>query len=424
MTAPLTLASAAELDAADPLAPFREEFHIPPGPDWKPSAYFCGNSLGLLPKAVQGALEQVLADWARLGVEAHFDGSSPWMHYHETLADATARLVGAKPIEVVVMNNLTVNLHLLMVSFYRPTATRYKILMEGGAFPSDQYAMESQARLHGLAPDDAIVELVPRPGEHTLRTEDIEAKIQELGDSLATVLIGGVNYYTGQAFDMAAITKAGHAVGAYVGFDLAHAAGNLHLQLHDWDVDFACWCTYKYLNSGPGGTSGVFVHERFANRPDLVRLAGWWGHDPSVRFQMKKGFRPMPGAAGWQLSNAQIFPMAIHRASLETVDRAGGMAVLRRKSEQLTAYLESQIWALELPASQLEIITPTDPAQRGCQLSILVHQRGRELFDFLAAQGIIADWREPNVIRLAPVPLYNSFEDVARVGEALRQFFR
>lgn len=423
MTYDSTPAFAAQLDAQDPLAAFRQEFHIPPGPDWKPSAYFCGNSLGLQPKGVQGALEQVLADWARLGVEAHFDGSSPWMPFHETLTVATARLVGAKPLEVVVMNNLTVNLHLLMVTFYRPTATRYKILMEGGAFPSDQYAMESQARLHGLAPDDVIVELLPRPGEYTLRTEDILAKIAELGDSLATVLMGGVNYYTGQAFDMAAITRAGHAVGAMVGFDLAHAAGNLHLELHGWDVDFACWCSYKYLNSGPGGTSGVYVHERFAHRPDLVRLAGWWGHDPTNRFQMKKGFRPMAGAGGWQLSNAQIFPMAIHRVSLEMVDRAGGMAALRRKSEQLTGYLEHLINELNLPKSKLETITPADPAQRGCQLSLLVHERGRELFDFLAAQGIIADWREPNVIRLAPVPLYNSFEDVHRAGMALQAFF-
>lgn len=419
----LTLTTAAQLDAIDPLAPFRQEFHIPPGPDGKPCAYFCGNSLGLMPKAVQGALEQVQADWARLGVDAHFEGSSPWMPYHETLTEGAAALVGAKPIEVVVMNNLTVNLHLLMVSFYRPTATRYKILMEGGAFPSDQYAMESQARLHGLDPATTIVELMPRPGEHTLRTEDILARIEELGDSLATVIMGGVNYYTGQAFDMAAITRAGHAVGATVGFDLAHAAGNLLLRLHDWDVDFACWCTYKYLNSGPGGTSGVFVHERYAQRPDLVRLAGWWGHDPSDRFQMKKGFRPMPGAAGWQLSNAQIFPMALHRVSLDIVARAGGMAALRQKSERLTGYLEAQLNDLELPQSQLEIITPTDPAQRGCQLSLLVHERGRELFDFLAQRGIIADWREPNVIRMAPVPLYNSFADVARVGEALREFY-
>ena len=417
-----TPTSAAQLDAADPLAAFRQEFHLPPGPDGQPCAYFCGNSLGLMPKAARAAVEAEFEAWEEHGVEGHFHGVSPWMHYHETLTAATARLVGARPLEVVVMNNLTVNLHLLLVSFYRPTATRYKVLMEGGAFPSDQYALESQARLHGLDPADAIVELVPRPGEHTLRTEDIEATIAELGDSLATVLIGGVNYYTGQAFDMAAIARAGHAVGALVGFDLAHAAGNLELHLHDWDVDFACWCTYKYLNSGPGGTSGVFVHERFAQCPDLVRLAGWWGHDPNDRFQMKRGFRPMPGAAGWQLSNAQIFPLAIHRASLAIVERAGGMAVLRRKSEQLTARLEALIRGLGLPSTQLEIITPADPAQRGCQLSVLVHERGRELFDFLAARGIIADWREPNVIRLAPVPLYNSFEDVERVGAALRQW--
>ena len=415
-------ATAAQIDAADPLAAFRQEFHIPLGPDGQPCAYFCGNSLGLQPKAARAAVEQEFDTWERLGVEGHFQAPSFWMHFHDTLTEASARLVGANPLEVVVMNNLTVNLHLLLVTFYRPTATRYKILMEGGAFPSDQYAMESQARLHGREPDETIVELVPRPGEHTLRTEDIVAKIAELGDSLATVILGGVNYYTGQAFDMSTITKAGHAVGAMVGFDLAHAAGNLEMHLHDWDVDFACWCTYKYLNSGPGGTSGVFVNERFAHRPDLVRLAGWWGHDPSDRFQMKKGFRPMAGAAGWQLSNAQIFPMAIHRASLEIVDRAGGMAALRRKSEQLTAALEAEINALGLPKSKLEIITPTDPVQRGCQLSVLVHERGRELFDFLAAQGIIADWREPNVIRLAPVPLYNSFEDVQRVGDALRQW--
>ena len=415
--------SPAQLDAADPLAPFRQEFHLPPGPDGQPAAYFCGNSLGLMPKGVRAAVEQEFADWERLAVEGHFHGVSPWMHYHETLTEGSAALVGAKPIEVVVMNNLTVNLHLLMVSFYRPTATRYQILMEGGAFPSDQYAVESQARLHGLDPADTIVELVPRPGEHTLRTEDILAKISELGNSLATIIMGGVNYYTGQAFDMAAITHAGHAVGATVGFDLAHAAGNLRLHLHDWDVDFACWCTYKYLNSGPGGTSGVFVHERYAHRPDIGRLAGWWGHDPTSRFQMKKGFRPMPGAAGWQLSNAQIFPMALHRVSLDIVERAGGMAALRQKSERLTGYLEAQLNELQLSDSKLEIITPADPAQRGCQLSLLVRERGRELFDFLAGRGIITDWREPNVIRLAPVPLYNSFADVRRVGEALREFY-
>ncbi|OON70792.1 kynureninase [Hymenobacter sp. CRA2] len=413
---------ARQLDAKDPLRAFRDRFHLPAGPDGQPGVYCCGNSLGLMPKAARAAVEAEFQSWEEHAVEGHFHGVAPWMHYHELLTDATARLVGAKPVEVVVMNSLTVNLHLLLISFYRPAGRRYKVLMEGGAFPSDQYALESQVKLHGYAPDDAIVELVPRLGEHTLRTADIEAKIQELGEELAVVILGGVNYYTGQAFDMPAITRAGHAVGATVGFDLAHAAGNLLLHLHDWDVDFACWCSYKYLNSGPGGTSGVFVHERFANSPELPRLAGWWGHDPSDRFQMKKGFRPMAGAAGWQLSNAQIFPMAIHRAALALVDEAGGMEALRRKSEPLTGYLEFVLREAGLPAEVLEIITPTDPTQRGCQLSLLVHRQGRALFDFLAERGIMADWREPNVIRLAPVPLYNSFEDVWRIGQAVAQW--
>ncbi|KAA9331689.1 kynureninase [Hymenobacter busanensis] len=412
---------ARQLDAQDPLRAFRSQFLIPKGPDGQPCTYVCGNSLGLQPTSARAAVEAEFAAWEEHGVEGHFRGTA-WMHYHDTLTEATARLVGAKPVEVVVMNSLSVNLHLLLISFYRPTATRYKLLMEGGAFPSDQYAAASQAKLHGLNPDEAVVELVPRPGEHTLRTEDIEAKIQELGDSLALVMLGGVNYYTGQAFDMAAVTRAGHAVGATVGFDLAHAAGNLLLHLHDWDVDFACWCTYKYLNSGPGGTSGVFVHERFANRPDLPRLAGWWGHDPSDRFQMKKEFRPMPGAAGWQLSNAQVFPMAIHKASLAIFDEAGGMPALRQKSEQLTGYLEWLLRELNLPADELEIITPADPAQRGCQLSLLLRRRGRALFEHFAARGIMADWREPNVIRLSPVPLYNSFEDVWRIGQAVAEW--
>lgn len=410
---------ARQLDAQDPLRGFQDRFHLPPGPDGQPAVYLCGNSLGLQPKSARPAVELEFQSWQEHAVEGHFREPSQWMHYHETLTAASARLVGARPLEVVVMNNLTVNLHLLLISFYRPAGRRYKVLMEGGAFPSDQYALESQVKLHGYQPDDAIVELTPRPGEHTLRTADIEARIQALGEELALVILGGVNYYTGQAFDMAAITRAGHAVGATVGFDLAHAAGNLELHLHDWDVDFACWCSYKYLNSGPGGTSGVFVHERFAERPDLPRLAGWWGHDATVRFQMKKGFRPMPGAAGWQLSNAQIFPMAIHRAALAIVDDAGGMPALRRKSEQLTAYLEYVLRAAGLPAEVLEIITPPDPAQRGCQLSVLVHQQGRQLFEFLSARGIMADWREPNVIRLSPVPLYNSFTDVWRVGQAV-----
>ena len=419
MTFEPTLAFAAHLDAQDPLRDFRSRFLIPPAPNGGESLYLCGNSLGLQPRAVRAALDQELNTWATLAVDGHFDGPSPWMHYHETLAETEALVVGAKPVEVVVMNNLTTNLHLLLTSFYRPTPTRYKVLMEGGAFPSDQYALETQTKLHGFAPDDAIVELTPRPGEHTLRTEDIEAKIAELGDSLATIIMGGINYYTGQVFDMQAITRAGHAVGAMVGFDLAHAAGNVKLHLHDWDVDFACWCTYKYMNSGPGSVGGAFVHERFADRPDLLRLAGWWGHDADERFKMQKGFKPMTGAAGWQLANGNILTLAAHRAALALFAEVGGMEPLRRKSEQLTAYLEFLINRLELPASRLEIITPADPAARGCQLSLLVHQSGRELFEHLTQAGVIGDWREPNVIRLAPVPFYNSFADVQRVGEVL-----
>ena len=412
---------AARLDAQDPLRFFRSQFHIPPGPDGQDSTYLCGNSLGLQPKTARAAVERQMQNWQELAVEGHFRGDTPWMTFHERLEQATAHIVGAKPLEVTVMNNLTTNLHLLLVSFYQPTSTRYKVLMEGGAFPSDQYALETQVQLRGFRPDDAIVELLPRPGEYTLRPEDILARIAELGDSLCTVIMGGINYYTGQVYDMAAITRAGHAVGARVGFDLAHAAGNIPLQLHDWDVDFACWCTYKYLNSGPGGVAGAFVHERFADQPELLRLAGWWGYNEKERFQMKKGFQPMRGAAGWQLSNGAILTLAAHEAALQVHEAAGGMTALRRKSEQLTAYLEFLIRGLELPAGTLEIITPQDPAARGCQLSILAQKDGRQLFDFLMSKGIIGDWREPNVIRLAPVPLYNSFRDVQRVGAALAE---
>lgn len=413
-----TLAFAQQLDKEDKLAHFRNEFYMPKK-DGKPMIYLCGNSLGLQPKNARAAIEQELNDWAELGVEGHFAGKNPWMYYHHFLTEKAAKVVGAKPSEVVIMNNLTANLHLMMVSFYRPTKTRYKIMMEGTAFPSDQYAMETQASFHGLNPDDAIIELKPREGEFTLRTEDIIAKINEHKEDLAIVMMGGVNYYTGQAYDMQAITKAGHAVGANVGFDCAHAAGNINLKLHDWDVDFAVWCTYKYLNSGPGGTSGVFVHERHGNNPDLIRFAGWWGHDEKERFQMKKGFKPMEGAAGWQLSNAQIFPMAIHKASLELFDRAG-IENLRAKSETLTAYLE---FILNDFNDYLTVITPKTPADRGCQLSIIVKENGKKLFDYLEANGIMPDWREPDVIRMSPVPMYNSFEDVYRIGEALKAYF-
>lgn len=421
-----TLSYAQQADREDALASFRNEFHLPVI-NGKPVIYLCGNSLGLQPKGARAAIDQELNDWAELGVEGHFKGKNPWKYYHHFLTEQAAKVVGAKPGEVVVMNNLTANLHLMMVSFYRPTKTRYKIMMEATAFPSDQYAMESQARFHGFDPEDAIIELKPRDGEYTLRTEDIINKINEHKNDLAIIMMGGVNYYTGQAFDMEAIAKAGHAVGANVGFDCAHAAGNLRLQLHDWDVDFAVWCSYKYLNSGPGGTSGVFVHEKHGNNPELVRFAGWWGHDEKTRFQMKKGFIPMEGAAGWQLSNAQIFPMAIHKASLELFEKAG-MDKLRKKSEQLTGYLEFILNEINAGPNgegnhYFTVITPKTPTDRGCQLSIIVKENGRKLFDYLEANNILPDWREPDVIRMSPVPLYNSFEDVYRIGEAMKNYF-
>ncbi|WP_114777331.1 kynureninase [Botryobacter ruber] len=414
-----SLAFAQQQDQLDPLQHYKSRFYAPQlkGQD---AIYFCGNSLGLQPKSAQAYLDHEMQNWADFAVEGHFKGDTPWFSYHELLAAATARVVGANPAEVVVMNQLTVNLHLMLVSFYRPQGKRYKIITEGGAFPSDQYALESQTRFHGYNPDDAIIELFPREGEHTLRTEDIIQSINSHADELALVMMGGINYYTGQLFDMAAITAAGHAAGALVGFDLAHAAGNVVMQLHQWEVDFAVWCSYKYLNSGPGGTSGVFVHERHGNNPDIPRFAGWWGHDASVRFQMKKGFIPMPGAAGWQLSNAQILPMAVHRASLELFDEAG-IANLRQKSEKLTGFLEFLIDDLQVNKNTLEVITPRDPAARGCQLSMLVKQNARLLFDKLTEAGIIVDFREPNVIRVAPTPLYNTFEEVFRFAEVLRQ---
>jgi len=413
-----TRQEAQTLDAADTLSSFRSKFHIPQK-DGVDMVYLCGNSLGLQPKSAREAIDQELKDWAELGVEGHFNGKNPWMYYHHFLTENAAKVVGASKDEVVIMNNLTANLHLMMVSFYRPTATRYKIIMEGGAFPSDQYAMETQARFHGLDPDKAIIELKPREGEYTLRTEDILKTISDCGNELAIVMMGGVNYYTGQAYDMKAIAAAAHAVGAYAGFDLAHAAGNLHLQLHDWDVDFAVWCTYKYLNSGPGGTSGVFVHEKHGNNPSIVRFAGWWGHDESTRFQMKKGFIPMKGAAGWQLSNAQILPMAVHKASLEMFAEAG-IANLRKKSEALTAKLYEVLSAF---SEHLTIITPSTAEDRGCQLSIIVKKDGKKLFQYLESKGILPDWREPDVIRMSPVPMYNTFMDIARIGEAMEEYF-
>ena len=406
-----TLEFAREMDAQDPLAQFRNRFYMPQK-DGKDCIYLCGNSLGLQPKSVREKIEQELIDWQNLGVEGHFHGKNPWFSYHHFLSKETANLVGAKESEVVVMNSLSVNLNLLMLSFYTPTTSRNKILVEAGAFPSDYYAVEQIIKMKGFDPNECMVECKPKAGQHTLETADILQQIEDLGDSLALVMFGGVNYYTGQYFDLKSITTAGHQVGANVGFDLAHAAGNLPMQLHDWNVDFATWCSYKYLNSGPGGTSGVFVHERHGNNPDLPRLAGWWGHDEKTRFLMKKGFIPQEGAAGWQMSNAQIFPMAIHKASLEIFEEAG-LNNLRQKSVLLTGFLEFLIDAANKEKELgFEIITPRNPIERGCQISLLTKANGKELFNQLTEKGVIADWREPNVIRVAPVPLYNSFEDV------------
>lgn len=402
-------------DQMDTLFPFRERFLFPQH-DNKDVHYFCGNSLGLQPKSVSYLMEKELQDWAKHGVEGHFRAANPWFSYHHIFSERLAKLVGANKDEVVAMNTLTVNLHLLMMSFYRPTKERYKIIMEAGAFPSDQYAMETQVRMHGYDPEDAIIEIKPRPGAHIIEEEDILSAIQDAGSSLALVMFGGVNYYTGQFFDLKAITAAAHAAGAYAGYDLAHAAGNIPLHLHDWDVDFACWCTYKYLNSGPGSVGGVFVHERFGDDPDFFRLAGWWGNDEKTRFKMEKGFMPQKGAASWQMSNAPVFNMVALNASLDIFDKAG-IGELRSKSEHMTAYLDYLL--RQLTNVSFEIITPQEQHRRGCQLSLLFKEKGREVFNYLTENGVVADWREPNVIRIAPVPLYNTFEDVYRFCEIL-----
>ncbi|MFQ5771081.1 MAG: kynureninase [bacterium] len=400
---------ALEMDSKDPLAHYREKFYLPTGQDGKECIYFCGNSLGLQPKSVRAYIEQKLQDWETLGVEAHFHAKNPWLTYNEFLAKPTARLVGAKPIEVVIMNALTVNLHLMVVSFYRPTAERHKILIESHAFPSDQYAVKSQMAFHGFDPEASLIKLIPRPGETTIRTEDIEGVIEKEGDAIALIMLGGVNYYTGQAFDMQRITRAGHAKGCVVGYDLAHAAGNIILKLHDWNVDFAVWCSYKYLNAGPGSLAGCFVHERFAHRLDLPRFAGWWGHNKETRFQMPPNFDPIPGAEGWQLSNPPILSMAPLRASMEMFDEVG-MEKLCAKSKLLTGYLEFLL--KQTLDDNIAIITPADVNQRGCQLSLRIKRGGKALYEKLKANHVICDWREPDIIRVAPVPLYNRFVDV------------
>lgn len=409
-------------DAKDSLKSYREKFHIPVINGIE-TIYFTGNSLGLQPTSAKSYIDAELEAWKNWGVEGHFEAKKPWFAYHEFLTEKAAKIVGAKPIEVVVTHSLTTNLHLLMVSFYRPTSTRFKIICEKKAFPSDQYALETQARFHGLEPSDAIVEVGPRDGEYLIREEDVLAKIAEVGDELAMVMIGGVNYYTGQLFDMESITKAGHAVGARVGFDLAHAAGNVKLELNKWGVDFAAWCSYKYLNSSPGGVAGLFVHERHANDKTIPRFAGWWGHDKETRFLMEPGFNPMAGAEGWQLSNAPILGMAAHLASLDLFDEVGMDALIEKRIE-LTNYLEyliNDLSARKGDQCSFEIITPKDQTKRGAQLSILAHGLGKSLFDTITKLGVIADWREPNVIRIAPVPMYNSFEDCYRFCEALEK---
>lgn len=406
-----------ELDKQDTLAHLRQQFYIPKHHDGSDALYFCGNSLGLQPRLVEQYLMEEVEDWRRLGVEGHTEARNPWLSYHEQFAQPLANIVGALPHEVVVMNGLTVNLHLLMVSFYRPTAQRFKILVEKGAFPSDKYAVVSQLRYHGYTEAEGLIEIAPREGEELIHLEDIAAAIEREGEQIALILIGGVNYYTGQVFDMQHITALGHAKGITVGFDLAHAAGNIPLHLHDWNVDFAAWCHYKYLNSGAGATAGVFIHEKHVGNPEIPRFEGWWGHDKSSRFQMPADFRPMATAEAWQMSNAPVFSMCPLRASLAVFGQTT-MAALREKSIRLTNYLESLIQAI--PTDSIRIITPSEAAQRGCQLSLQVKNADKSLHQRLMNAGVIADWREPDVIRIAPAPLYNSFEDVYRFVEILK----
>jgi kynureninase len=402
------------MDERDPLQDYRKRFLLPKSSSGGDCVYLCGHSLGLQPETAALYIERELKDWAQLGVEGHFRASNPWMPYHRLLAEQTAALVGAKPIEVVVMNSLTVNLHLMMVSFYRPTPTRHKIVVERGAFPSDQYAVKSQLRFHGFDPATSLIELSPLPGESCLRDEEIESLIEQSGDEIALILLGGVNYATGQAFDLAGITRAGHARGCVVGFDLAHAAGNLQLRLHDWDPDFALWCSYKYLNGGPGCMAGCFVHERHAYSFDLHRFAGWWGHDERSRFEMGPDFQPMSGAEGWQLSNPSIISLAVLRSSMDIFHEAG-MERLRDKSVMLTGYLEfllNQGSLNQSKSASFSIVTPQEKERRGAQLSIRIPQNGRALCERLTQEGMIGDWREPDTFRVAPVPLYNSYRDV------------
>ena len=421
MTFQNTREFAQSLDAQDELRKYRDEFHFP-HVNGKQVIYFTGNSLGLQPKRTKTYVDEVMNDWANLAVEGHFYSDKPWWDYQERFAVPLSEIVGAKPTEVGVMNTLTVNLHLLMVSFYNPTPQKYKIICEEKAFPSDQYMFQSQVKFHGFDPKDAIVEIKRREGEANIRLEDVLAKIDEVGNELALVLIGGVNYYTGQVFDMKTITAAGQKHGAYVGWDLAHAAGNVKLNLHDWNIDFAAWCSYKYMNSGPGNASGFFVHEKHHNDKELKRFAGWYGHNKERRFKMEPDFDPVHGADGWQISNLPILSLAPYLASVEMFAEVG-MDKLIAKRNLITSYLEFVLHEIdnELEGADFEILTPSNQEERGCQLSVYLHGQGRELFDRLMKNGVITDWREPNVIRLAPAPFYCSFEDMYEFGQILKE---
>ena len=417
----LSLDVARELDREDPLRGFRDQFHIP-HIDGKPDIYLVGNSLGLQPKRTSEYVAHELEQWKTLGVRGHFEGPFPWMPYHEFLTDTMANLVGGHSDEVVMMNTLTVNLHLMMATFYRPTATRNKILIESHAFPSDHYAVESQIKLHGYSPADSLIEVTPDNGEQTIRTEKICQLIEEHKHDLALVMLPGVQYYTGQVFDLQAITKVAHAHDINVGFDLAHAAGNVPMKLHDWDVDFAVWCSYKYLNSGPGSVAGCFIHRRHAHNTELDRMAGWWGHDKSTRFKMENRFQAIPTAEGWQLSNPPILSLAAIRASLDVFKEAGGMRPLRAKSQKLSEFFLDGL--TQQLGDRVHSITPTEPSARGCQLSLEIRLdgvEGKSIYEKLESSGVRTDWREPNVIRAAPVPLYNTFEDVWNFVERLKE---
>jgi len=415
---------ARELDSKDPLRSFRDKFIIPVV-DGKEHIYFLGNSLGLQPKSTGRYLQQILDQWATHGVESFFVGEEPWLKYHDQLTGPLASIVGALPSEIVVMNQLTVNLHLLMVSFYRPSGKRKKILCEAKAFPSDQYMFETHLKHYGFNPEEVLIEVSPENGEQTIRIEKILEAIESNKDELALILWGGLNYYSGQVFDMQAITEAGHRAGAIVGFDLAHAAGNIPLQLHQWDVDFACWCNYKYLNAGPGAIGAAYIHERFHHNNSIPRFAGWWGYEKETRFKMEKGFNPIKSAEGWQLSTPSLLLYASLRASLEIFAEAG-IDQLHQKRVQLNQFLWDVLDEINssTPKQVIQLITPREPSQRGCQVSMLMLQNGKYVYEGLMKEGIIVDWREPNVVRLAPVPLYNSFEEIWKFGNHLKKLIQ